>query len=161
MHDFGFDFECVLCILVLCKNWFVHCTVLVFSPGREAPSAKLPRKPHLQVQNGSLGQTAEGLGSVAEWNSSNMHPHFNLAATEFFLFFCLGYKEENYTTGERVHFSSYKHVQPCSHTSTHKGQARQRSRPIHKVNFWSVYEREVRGVLRWIYPSHAVTSVGM
>ena len=112
-------------------------------------------------KKGSLGQTAEGLSSLAEWDFSNMHPHFNLAETEFFLFLFLGCKEENYTAGERVHFSSYKHVQPCSHTSTHKGQARQRSRLIHQVNFWSVYEREVRGVLRWIYPSHAVTSVGM
>ena len=39
MHDFGFDFEWVLCILVLCKNWFVHCMVVVFSRGREAPPA--------------------------------------------------------------------------------------------------------------------------
>ena len=64
---------------MLCKNWFVYCTVLVFSPGREAPSTKLPRpssglprKPYLQVQNGSLGKPAEGtmqngsLGKAAE-----------------------------------------------------------------------------------------------
>ena len=86
MHDFGFDFEWVLCILVLCV-----CGGGVFarkkgSLGQIAEAlGSLAEGAFCVCCNGSLGQTAEGLGSLAEWNSSNMHPH--LATTDFFFCF--------------------------------------------------------------------------